>query len=451
MASILVAVTLVTPRLSSTQASAHPTAAPGSSVAVHGVAYDSLRGEPLGDAFVAIAGLGMSTTSDSHGRFAFDGVPPGTYTFNMQHAVLDSLGLSGIATRSTVTDGHDEIRISVPSFATFWHRACSTAGQPPKDTGFVYGVVRDAAHDAPVANATVEVTWVDVSASKATGIHQRRYRSQTRTDSNGSYGVCGVPASVDVRVQASSDSAASGLIDLPPRDIRVQRRDLVIGGAEASDTTRRGTIVGTVTDIAGHAFPNVRLVMDEVPEVRSGADGRFTIRNVPAGTRQVEVLSVGMSPVIATVDVIARDSALLTIQLRKVTTLDAMRVTASSRQLKFQREFAERRRLGGYSLDSTSLAGRGTMSAALSGFPSTQVQSNNYGKIMAIIVGTPPCRAVLWIDGFRQVDVDMLTSFHPDELAVVEVYPNAMAVPAEFMTAGSRCGAVAIWTKRELK
>ena len=40
------------------------------SVSLHGVAYDSLRGEPLHDAFIAIVGRAQSTTTDSRGRLA---------------------------------------------------------------------------------------------------------------------------------------------------------------------------------------------------------------------------------------------------------------------------------------------------------------------------------------------------------------------------------------------
>jgi hypothetical protein len=312
--------------------------------------------------------------------------------------------------------------------------------------------VRDAASETPVANSTIDATWVDLSADKVAGIRQRRYRSQTRSDAHGSFGICGVPASVDVRVQASTDSASSGVIDLPPRDVRVQRRDLSIAKVSESDSTRRGVIVGMVTDGAGAPFPNARLVMDEVPEVRSGADGRFVIRNVPAGTRQVEVLSVGMTPVVSTVDVIAHDTAMLAIQLRKVTTLETVRVTASARTQQFFRAFDERRRSGlGYWLDSTMIAGRGTMSAVFGGFLSTQVRSDRAGRIRSVMVGTPSCAAVLWLDGVRQVDYSVLSDIYPEDLAAVEVYPRAGGLPAELSTVRSNCGAVAVWTKRGIK
>jgi protocatechuate 3,4-dioxygenase beta subunit len=49
-------------------------------VTVNGLAFDSLRGVPLPNAFVTIEGRSRATTSDAKGRFTFDTLPPGTYT-----------------------------------------------------------------------------------------------------------------------------------------------------------------------------------------------------------------------------------------------------------------------------------------------------------------------------------------------------------------------------------
>jgi hypothetical protein len=436
--------------------------AQGAGVSVHGVAYDSVRGQPLANAFVTIAGRPGSAMSDSRGRFQFDSVVPGFHTFVMQHAALDSVGISGATTRVNITDGQVEVRVAVPSFAALWRTACNTS--PPRDSGFVFGTVRDDRGDKPVGGATIEITWIDVGVDEKNAIKQRRWRSQSRSDDNGSFTACGIPNSTSVRIQATTDDRASGTIDLLPHEIPIQRRDLLIGPSASASASRRGTIAGVVTDAAGAPFRDARVLMDEMPETRSGTDGRFTLRNVPAGTRQLEVLSVGMAPVVSTVDVIASDTAVVAVQLRKVTTLDAVRVTESPRHREFVREFDERKKQGfGYSADSTVLLGRGTMSAVLSGFPSTKVRSDNHGRIQAVTLGVtnskgPPsplgpvgCDAILWIDGVRQVDVSDLTALYPDELAVVEVYPNAMSVPPRFVQPGMRCGAVIVWTKRMLK
>src|SRR5580765_7320722 len=85
-------------------------------VQVHGVAFDSLHAEPLKGATVTLAG--QTTVADGRGRFTFDTVAPGTRTIIVYHAVLDTIGLGAISARVEVTDGRQEVRVAVPSFAT---------------------------------------------------------------------------------------------------------------------------------------------------------------------------------------------------------------------------------------------------------------------------------------------------------------------------------------------
>ena len=73
-----------------------------------------------------------------------------------------------------------------------------------------------------------------------------------------------------------------------------------------------------------------RVVLADVAEVRTTADGRFVMRNVPAGTRQLEIFAVGRLPVTAVVDVVAHDSASVIVIMPRVVTLDSLRVIAPS-------------------------------------------------------------------------------------------------------------------------
>ena len=140
---------------------ATPQGRAAASVAVVGVAVDSMHGHPLAGAFVTLAGAGRairSTTSDDRGRFHFDTVAPGPYTVAMQHALLDSIGLSGTSERIQVTDGRDTVQLSTPSFERLWRFECD--GQPPSaDSGFVFGTVRSAATRRPLAGVTVTIRW----------------------------------------------------------------------------------------------------------------------------------------------------------------------------------------------------------------------------------------------------------------------------------------------------
>ena len=55
--------------------------------------------------------------------------------------------------------------------------------------------------------------------------------------------------------------------------------------------------------------------------------GRFVVRERVRGSRQLDVLAIGMVPASATVDVSPADTAFVDVRCRKCTALDTMRVT----------------------------------------------------------------------------------------------------------------------------
>jgi len=429
-------------------AMASSAAAQGRTVLVRGVAYDSVRGVPLAGAVITMAGDPRTIKADGRGRFEFDSVAPGARTFSAQHVVLDSLGFSGITTKVNVTNGRDEIRIASPSFATLWHSVCGPT-KVPKDSGFVYGTVRDATTQHPAPNATVDLTWLDFKVDRTKHISQNRYRAQTRSDHGGNYYICGVPRETGLRIRAVTDSATSGLIDLASGDTRVQRRDLALGAETDSGAVRVGIVAGLVADTGGRPIADARVIVDGAPEFRSGGDGRFLVKAVPVGTRQVEVLSIGMSPVVSTVDVSPTDTAMVLATMRKITTLDVVRVTASPLMRRLVRDLEDRRNLGaGYIRDSTEIANHGTLFSVLFDVPSVQaVRRGSSGEFVVTMPGTGAarCLANVIIDG-QKSDYNELNYLRPPDIAVLEVYPRRMSLPMEFVQ-NDDCGVIVVWTK----
>lgn len=419
------------------------------SVSVRGVAYDSVRGQPLRNAFVAVVGTARSAHSDERGHFRVDSVPPGTYIVAIRHDALDSLGLTQLSTRAAITDGRDELRIFVPSFATLWRVACGPR-RPPRDSGFVYGTVRDASSLAPAAGAFVDLTWIEIRVDKRHGIAQRRRRFEARTDSNGRFSMCGVPTAHWLRVGAGVASAASGVIDLPPTELRVQRRDLLIGPTGRSQSTHVGTIAGMLSDAGGAPFADARIIVNDTTEVRSQADGSFTIRDVPVGTRQVEVLAIGMRPVVTAVDVLRNDTATLAVQLHKVTTLDVVRVIASRRGRLLTEEIEARRRTGvSYMMDVGDIARRATLSSVFNDLPSARVDYRNGNFTVSMPDGRGGmCEADVWVDGARSAQA-ALNMVQPLEVAAIELFPRVGTVPMRYrrdLRSGRGCGAILVWT-----
>jgi hypothetical protein len=425
--------------------------APGQSsarVTGYGIAYDSLRGVPLGGAFIAIAGAARSATSDAHGRFRFDSIAPGTYVFTMQHDALDSIGMSGISTKVAVTDGRDTVNVSIHSFAEIWRTSCG--GNAPRDSGMVFGTVRVGESQSPAAAAVVTASWVDVNVDKSNGMKQQRWTLEVRADASGAYRLCGVPTTVGLRVQARSDSAVTGLVDLLPRDLRVQRRDLQLGAAVGEKNGPRGTITGVVNGDGGQPVAGARISTDGAPEARSDASGRFVVRDVPTGTRQVDVIAIGMVPVSVVVDVSARDTATAIVEVRRVTTLDPVKVKATPVRQKMVAAIDERRKTGfGHYADSTTIGAHGRILSVFEEMPGVRVDGRG---VVRFGQGLGTCVANVWIDGFRSDSTDTKW-LRPDEVAVVEVYPRVMSMPPEFMVRrarGAPCGSIVIWTKRAM-
>jgi hypothetical protein len=398
-------------------------------VAVNGVAYDSLRGAPLDRARIMIAGTTRSTTSDARGRFRFDSLAPGPYTFVLEHASLDSIGFSEWIARVTIRGGDEPVRVTIPSFARLWAVACGPS-KPPRDSGLIFGTVRATGRPRPVARARVSLSWTELAGDKKTGIVQHRVGGEVVTDSTGSYTVCGVPIGVPFRLVAEVDSMASGVLDLPTRSYRVQRRDLLLG-----TTAQRGTVVGTVRDATGQPVRGARVLAPGLPETRSGVEGEFVIRDVASGTRQVEVLAIGAVPTSAVVDVLANDTARINVRLPKVTPLDTMHVRAvTGRQLRAL-EIADRAKLGGVKfMDSLDIERHANVANAVT-------------DITAFRCGNAP---VLIVDGLEIKREDVRSELRllgTHEVGVMEFYIRNG--PVQFTR--KRDCVLYIWTRRWLR
>ncbi|MEX2178317.1 MAG: carboxypeptidase regulatory-like domain-containing protein [Gemmatimonadaceae bacterium] len=417
-------------------------------VTVKGVAFDSLRGGPLAEAVIMIAGLDRRVTTDARGRFEFDSVPPGPRTFQVQHASLDSIGFHGFARQFAITTGSANVVLAFPSFRTLWAAACD--GAPKRDSGFVYGTISEAAGRGPVADATVELSWIETTYDKQNGVRQRRHRVETRSNANGTYVVCGVPMPHWFRLEASTASGEQGTVDLPPHNLLVERRNLLIAPASV-DSAHFGRIAGVLTDENGYPYSEARVIVDDSLETRTDGEGRFAFHHVPAGTRRVQILSLGTMPLVTTVDVFPGMSAGVTHQLRRVTTLDVVRVIGTNRGRVIAEQLEERRKTGfGYTMDMTELAAHASLETALREMPgATMVRQQGDFALLTSDGRGGQCTASVWVDGARMA-VAALNMIHPREIMVIEFFPRPSVVPMQFRgldRESAICGAVVVWTR----
>jgi hypothetical protein len=415
-------------------------------VSVRGVAFDSLRNAPLSGAFIAIAGSSRSAVTDARGRFRIDSLSTGTYTFAMQHDVLDSIGFSGRSVRVAVGATTQSVTLAVPSFATLWRGLCG--GPPPKDSGIVYGSVRDLS-DKLVPGASVGVTWQHVSVARRQGIDWKDMGGQTVADSTGRYALCGVPVDVALHLAAASGPLKSGVVDLTPLTLRVARRDFRLA-ADSGAAAESGTVIGSLTGDGGIVRGAIVSIAG-VPEVRSDDSGRFVLRDVPAGTRQIEARAIGAAPVTAVVDVKPRETTTVTLSMGRVQTLAEVNVTARTFAQVQLRDLLERRESGlGYFRDSLVFQNQLTPASAYDGVPSLQVKRLVGNRFKFVNTRGITCENIaVWLDKVH-VDEDVLSSTRPEEIAAYEVYLSFSNTPAQFQSRGT-CGAVVVWTKRFLR
>ena len=400
-------------------------------VVLVGVAYDSLHSRPLVNAFVAINGSDHSTTTDDRGIFRFDSVPSGSHTVTVLHRALDSLGLSGISKTVIVAAGLDTVRLSVPSFPTLWRTVCPGL-PPPADSGFVFGIVRDATTERPAAHANISMSWPDIAVTASHDVVPKTWVGETRTDSTGSYAVCGVPRDAIVRLIASSDSLATDLIEFNPAGRGVIRRDLLLGPPPTVSPRTAGIIAGRVHDANGKPASGVAIQSAGSVETRTDADGRFILHHVPLGTREIEARSVGMLPASTTVDVTARDTAFVEFTLDRVMTLAPIVSHASSSARHFLDGITERRQAAwGRFVDSTDVSRQ----------PSIDV-------VIAMTIGAKRPYCAAFIDG-RLTAPGELRFHSPLDVAVIE-FQKDVGIPIEYRIRDYDCWYVFIWTKDAL-
>jgi hypothetical protein len=360
--------------------------------------------------------------------------------------------LSGLATRASVGATTGEIRLALPSFATLWRVTCP--GRPPRDSGIVFGTIYSADASGPVANAAVELFWTDLDVNRQRRVIARRSHLNTSSNARGEYAVCGVPPDMPFQLVANEGSSASDSITIAIAATRIQRRDLFIGSKDVADFSRRGTIAGNVTDPAGQPMANVRILIDSTANVTTDATGHFMINGVAPGTRQLEVFAIGAVSRYVSADVLPRDTAVVSIQLRKVVQLAGTRTTAASAARAFAAEFNERRRLGfGYMRDSLEIAKHPDFVSMLRELPGLQIRPR--GTTVAFAVsdmkgGT--CAPDIIIDG-ATAGPGHVIDLRSEEVGAIEFYPRAAHIPARFAPAAftPQCGMILVWTKYGLR
>ena len=323
------------------------------SAQLEGTVTDSVRAKPLVGAWIFLTRRDteppalLRAVSDDKGRYRFDNLTPGKYSVGFGSESLDSLDVVlPEKSRALAAGQRATIDFATPSGATL--RAAACPGLPlPKGRGAVVGYVVNADDDRPLANASVVVSWQDVVVDRTT----LRPTSQERSgvvaaDSAGRYRVCGVPTENFLLIQVQRDGQAGLAVRLSiPDDVGfvVQTLSLSRSGSRSiasldsvrSDTTPTALLRGSAELSGVVRAPNGQPLGEaQVRVLESGGVattdplGRYSLRDLPAGTQMLEAKRIGY--LVDQLPVQLRNGMPTTqdIQLVRIVNLDSVRVVA---------------------------------------------------------------------------------------------------------------------------
>jgi hypothetical protein len=210
-----------------------------------------------------------------------------------------------------------------------------------------------------------------------------------------------------------------------------------------------GVVMGVITVDSTRGVVNARINMKGMPEVRTDSGGRFVLRDVPAGTHEIEVRAIGLDPASFDVTVPGNDTARVQVNLdTKTPTLDSVKVKGTNKvRQRLVAEFIERRKQGfGHFADSTELAKFPFFSNVFESMTGVQRVDKVGTRLQKIYLRNGPsiCVANVWIDG-KNPSTTELADLSSDQLAAVEVYPSMLDAPPQYTRKG--CGSVLVWTK----
>ena len=449
---------------------------------VRGVVFDSIANAPLAGAEVQLLrddGPGArelhTATSDARGRFAVADLRPGSYAVGFFHPRLDAIGMTAPVLRVAIEgDRSADVILAVPSLVSLARSVCHSTSTPEDVTLWV-GVVRDAASQGPRPSAAVSVQWAETDITQG-GIHSVRRSGVVRSDAEGRFTVCNAPADANLFVRAAEGRDTSGVVVFRFPADRLLARDVYVGHSEpatadsllvvdgqprAMPVLRRGStrLTGFVRASSGSVLVGARVqVVGASATVLTGADGRFELGGLPAGSWMLDVRHIGYEPARADIVLLEGVGAANTKSMvleKAATTLEVVRVLAGPSSVLVERGFIARQQSGvGHFIDRDAILRQhaAELQDVVRDLPGMLVMPHvpGGGPTLLMKVNGGVCAPGIWIDGqrFNPDDAqDLLALIDPATVVGVEIYSRPGQVPLTFggtMVGG--CGVIVVWT-----
>lgn len=430
----------------------------GVAPALSGVVVDSVRRRPLAGAEVVITGTSISAVTDSAGRFHFDSIPPGRHRVAFFHPLLDSMSVASAAqTFSIPFEEGKGVFLAVPSPATLMRAICQV--DETKGRSLLVGRIRDPDSGAPVAGASVVVSWTDYEVTKKTGIGRTPQILQGGTDATGAYRVCGLPAEVDAVVYAMLEGSSTSRIPISSTVSGVVIRDLALEDPRTA-SGRRASIAGTVRNSQGAPVAGATVLLPGMAKSTvSDARGEYSLTGIPLGTRSVTVRRLGFSPAHISLDLTSGEVHKVDAVLADyVLVMDPMYVIARREKAFASIGFTSRKRQGlgqfrvrgDFERDNPRF-----LSDIVGKMRGIHVEYVEGRRVLRGVGAGAECVALI-VDGMHwESTIDQGGDFDdavlPEQIAALEVY-GGPAVPVQFESVVSRgCTTIVLWTKTRVK
>jgi hypothetical protein len=453
--------------------SAGPLAGSSTMGYLQGVAVDSIHGTPLVNAVIQLAGTDRVGITDSLGRFLVDSIKPGSYKVDVDHPILDTLGiLLSTAPMQFVANEVTRVVIAVPSQEFLANRFCTSARRA-LGPGVLAGRVREPDSEVAAVGARVSLVWYDPDPPAVAGVPVKikkapRVREAT-VGEDGTYRLCGLPEKYEGKLQAQrKDGGTTAEVSVTQEDGLLALRSMSVAPlAVATGTDSAGKparvvkgaarVLGRVVNNRGAPVENARVTLNGTgASTTTRANGEFVLDSLPAGTQAITVRHLGYAPTEVGVELSSRTPSRVDVHMGPYVPVLETREVVSLQDAGLERVgWTQRKRgaSGGYFISPDQIESRKAVQFTdlLTTTPGIRVQGT-MGR-MAITatrnVGGGSC-VNIFVDGSRwqQLEAGDLDSFvRPQEVAAIEVYPGGGSMPVEFQSPGGDCAAVVVWTK----
>jgi hypothetical protein len=441
-------------------------AAQDASASLRGTVIDSIRRAPLvGATVIALRAAtnaeadarDYSATTDAHGKFAINALPPGLYMVTVEHPWLDSTGFGVPPQKADLIKEHSAtVNLAVPSGATIRSVFCASTAAD-SSVGLVAGYVKDAQSDRPVQGIRVVFAWSDFEVDRRTAQATPRDRAvAATTDRDGMFRMCGVPVLRTLSMQAQfGDHKATGIIEtiVPSSGVLVETIRF--------DPNARGTVAlnGAIRDEVSQqriAGAHVHLV-GTTGEIVTERDGVFHLIDVPLGTQSIEVTALGYAPRRYTLELKSGQVDDVIIGLAETgTVLDSVKIRGAKRSaFDRNREFDERSAHGAGQyiteamIEKASVLESSELLQQVHGYYVMQDTVYSSRGVTALGSNDPKnpanrvCKPKLYVDG--TYSDRMMNDIAPGDIHGIEIYASGTLAPPQYKS--GLCGVILIWTK----